>query len=57
MFDFLKREIRVTRNIDECNKIRELLLENNIQTYVITNTLTNPGRGRFNLETDPFIFM
>ena len=42
MFDFLKREIRVTRNIDECNKIRELLLENNIQTYVITNTLTNP---------------
>lgn len=22
MFDFLKREIRVTRNIDECNKIR-----------------------------------
>ena len=26
MFDFLKREIRVTRNIDECNKIRELLL-------------------------------
>lgn len=44
MFDFLKREIRVTRNIDECNKIRELLLENNIQTYVITNTLTNPGR-------------
>ena len=44
MFDFLKREIRVTRNIDECNKIRELLLENNIQTYVITNTLTNLGR-------------
>ena len=44
MFDFFKREIRVTRNIDECNKIRELLLENNIQTYVITNTLTNPGR-------------
>ena len=44
MFDFLKREIRVTRNIDECNKIRELLLENNIQTYVITNKLTKQGR-------------
>ena len=44
MFDFFKREIRVTRNLNECNKIRELLLENNIQTYVITNTLTNPGR-------------
>ena len=44
MFDFLKREIRVTRNIDECNKKREHILEKKNQTYVITNTLTNPGR-------------
>lgn len=44
MFHLLKREIRVTSDLNECNKIRELLLKNNIQTYVITDTPTNPGR-------------
>lgn len=40
----LKKEIRVTRNLDECNRIRALLSKYDIETFVITNTITNPGR-------------
>ncbi|MGF6376687.1 hypothetical protein M2140_001764 [Clostridiales Family XIII bacterium PM5-7] len=39
-----KKEIRVTRNLGECNEIRNLLSKNGIKTSVTTNTITNPGR-------------
>lgn len=42
--NILKKEIRVTRNLDECNKIRALLSQYNIKSFIITNTITNPGR-------------
>lgn len=45
----LKKEIRVTRNLDECNRIRALLSKYDIKTFVITNTITNPGRHHGNL--------
>lgn len=43
---FFKREveIRVTRDLEELNRIRDTLSENGIQTSVITNTHINPGR-------------
>ncbi len=37
-------EIRVTRDLEELNKIRDILSKNGIQTSVITNTHINPGR-------------
>ena len=43
-FMFFKREIRVTRNLEELNKIRDILSKNGIETFVITNTHINPGR-------------
>ena len=49
----LKKEIRVTRDLDECNRIRDLLSQHNIKSFVITNTITNPGRHHGN----PFINM
>lgn len=39
-----KKEIRVTRDFNELNRIRESLAKNGIATSVITNTPTNPGR-------------
>lgn len=40
----LKKEIRITRELDECNKIKALLSEHNINAFIITNTITNTGR-------------
>ena len=37
-------EIRVTIDLEELNKIRDILSKNGIQTSVITNTHINPGR-------------
>ena len=51
--NILKKEIHVTRNLDECNKIRDLLSQHGIDSFVITNTITNPGRHHGN----PFINM
>lgn len=39
-----KKEVRITRNLDEYNKIRALLSEHDIETFCKTNTITNPGR-------------
>ncbi len=44
MMAIFRKEIRVTRNLDECNRIRNLLQDHNIQTAVVTNTPANPGR-------------
>lgn len=41
---FFKREVRVTRDLSECNKIRKILAENDITSYAITNTPTNSSR-------------
>lgn len=41
---FFKKEIRVTRDLSECNRIRNLLEAHDVMAYVITNTPTNPGR-------------
>ncbi len=37
-------EIRVTRDLEELNKVRDILSKNGIRTSVITNTHINPGR-------------
>ncbi len=39
-----KKEIRTTRNLEELNKIRDTLSQNGIETSVVTNAPTNPGR-------------
>lgn len=41
-----KKEVRITRDLKECVRVREYLLQNGIRTYVISNpfNVTNPGR-------------
>lgn len=39
-----KKEIRTTRNLEELNKIRDTLSQKGIETSVVTNAPTNPGR-------------
>ncbi len=41
---FFKSEIRVTQDFSEYIKIRKILAESSIKTYVITNSLTNQKR-------------
>lgn len=41
---FFKREVLVTRDLNKCNCIRDILSQNNIDHLVRTNTITNPGR-------------
>lgn len=39
-----RQEIRVTRDLEELNRIRDILSKNGIDTSVVTNAPTNPGR-------------
>ena len=39
-----KREILITRDLNECNRIRDILSNHSIETTVSTGSKTNPGR-------------
>lgn len=41
---FFRKEVRVTRDLNECNGVRNILSNKGIRTFVITNTPTYPGR-------------
>jgi len=42
---FNRREISVTRDMMEMNRITGYLVSNNIEYSTRTNSMTNPGRG------------
>ena len=41
---FLKKEVLLTRDLEQVNRIKNILAENNVKYYVTTNIITNPGR-------------
>lgn len=40
----LRQEVLTTRDIDKYWEIKNLLTKNNIKSFTVTNTMTNPGR-------------
>ena len=39
-----RKEILITRELDQVNHIKDILAENGVKYYVTTNSITNPGR-------------
>lgn len=39
-----RKEILITRELDQVNHIKDILAENDVKYYVTTNSITNPGR-------------
>ena len=39
-----KKEILLTRDLNQLNRAKDILVQNNIKYNVVTNTITNPGR-------------
>ena len=41
---FVKKEVCITRDLDRCDAVRKLLSDAGIESFVRTNSMTNPGR-------------
>ena len=41
---FTRKEVFTTRDLEQCNRIRETLTANGIDYQILTTTMTNPGR-------------